>query len=399
MLGGLLLFVAGLAITAPEVQVSTLDGAMTSGKVQRINSHEIVVKTQRGDQTLPVSTVLSVTAAKRPQASPADAKPAVWIELVDGSKLTASSIASSAGTTTISDASGQQFELSTESITRVRFSPPDDPKYAWNSEAESQIAGDLLVARTKDGVDFLEGVLGAVTPEAVEFKFQGETLHVKRAKVEGLVYFHKAGDKLPAAKCVVEDGHGWRVMAKSVSLADGRLEIAAVSGPSFILPWEAITRLDFSAGKVVYLSDLEPESVRWTDYYDFAGAAPAVGQFYAPRRDEGREHGPMRLGGKSYPKGLALTSRTSIEYRLPAGLKKFKATVGIDDAVKQNGSVRLEISADRKSLLDQTISGSEPPIEVDLDIAGSKRLSILVDYGDNASAGDYLNLADARMLK
>src|SRR5262249_26979954 len=304
-----------------------------------IASDQIVVKTPRGDESVPLASVLSVSPQKHPIANPAAASPSAWIELVDGSKLAVSSFASSGATGTVVDEAGAQIELPTSTIARVRFSAPDDPKSAWPAEAMSQVAGDLLVVRTKDGVDFLEGVLGAVTPETVEFKFQGETLHVRRAKVEGLVYFHKAGDKLPEAKCVVEDGRGWRVFAKSVSLDGGRLEIAAASGPSLVRPWDAITRLDFSAGKVVYLSDLEPDSVRWTDYYDLAAAAPAVAQFYAPRRDEGREHGPMRLGGKSYPKGLALTSRTSIEYRLPAGLKKFKATIGIDDAVRRNGSV------------------------------------------------------------
>ena len=142
-----------------------------------------------------------------------------------------------------------QFDVPTATITRVRFSSPDDPKSAWPAEAISQVAGDLLVARTKEGVDFLEGVLGAVTPETVEFKFQGETLHVKRAKVDGLVYFHKAGDKLPAAKCVVEGGHGWRLLAKSVALTDGQLEVAAVSGPTFIRPWDSIGAWTFRRAK------------------------------------------------------------------------------------------------------------------------------------------------------
>ena len=399
MLGGLLIFVAGLAVSASEVQVSTLDGATIAGKIQQITSDQIVVKTPRGEEPLPLATVLSVSTQKSPIANPAAVAPTAWIELVDGSKLAVSSFAASGATATAADESGEQFDLPTSTIARVRFSSPDDPKSAWPAEAISQVAGDLLVARTKEGVDFLEGVLGAVTPDTVEFKFQGESLHVKRAKVDGLVYFHKAADKLPAAKCVVEGGHGWRLMAKSVALSEGQLQIATAGGPTFIRPWDSITRLDFSAGKVVYLSDLEPESVRWTDYYDLGSAAPAVAQFYAPRRDEGREHSPIRVGGKIYAKGLALTSRTSIDYRLPAGLKTLKAIAGIDDGVRQNGSVRLEISADRKTLFEGTISGKEPPAELDLDIAGAKRLSILVDYGDNASAGDYLNLGDARMLK
>lgn len=399
MLAGLLILVAGLAVSASEVQVSTLDGATISGKIQQIAADQIVVQTPRGEESLQLANVLSLSPQKRPLANPAAAAATAWIELVDGSKLTVSSFTSSGVTVTVADESGAQFDLPASTIARVRFSSPDDPKSAWPAEAISQVAGDLLVARTKEGVDFLEGVLGAVAPETVEFKFQGETLHVKRAKVDGLVYFHKAGDKPAAAKCVVEGSHGLRLMAKSVALTDGQLEIAALSGPTFIRPWDSITRLDFSAGKVVYLSDLEPESVRWTDYYDLGSAAPAIAQFYAPRRDEGREHGPIRLAGKTYAKGLALASRTSIEYRLPAGLRTLKAIAGIDDAVRKNGSVRLEISADRRSLFEGDISGKEPPVEVDLDIAGAKRLSILVDYGDNASAGDYLNLGDARMLK
>src|SRR5262249_34358188 len=157
---------------------------------------------------------------------PAATAPTAWIELVDGSKFAVSNFASSGATATVADESGEQFDLPTSTIARVRFSSPDDPKSAWPAEAISQVAGDLLVARTKEGVDFLEGVLGAATPDTVEFKFQGETLHVKRAKVDGLIYFHKAGDKLAAAKCVVEGGHGWRLLAKSVSLTDGQLEIA-----------------------------------------------------------------------------------------------------------------------------------------------------------------------------
>src|SRR5262245_53929739 len=45
LLGGLLLFVAGLAVAAPDVQISTLDGEPITGKVQQITTDQIVVKT------------------------------------------------------------------------------------------------------------------------------------------------------------------------------------------------------------------------------------------------------------------------------------------------------------------------------------------------------------------
>src|SRR5262249_35126307 len=128
-------------------------------------------------------------------------------------------------------------------------------------------------------------------------------------------------------------------------------------------------------------------------------AVPAMAEFYAPRRDEGREHQPLRLAGKEYNKGLSLYPRTTIEYRVPSGMKKFKAMAGIDEAVRETGNVRLAISADGKTLFDRTIRGRDVSVDLDLDISGAKRLSILVDYGDQFDAGDFLDLAEARMVK
>src|SRR4029077_5685187 len=119
--------------------------------------------------------------------------------------------------------------------------------------------------------------------------------------------------------------------------ADGKLEVTTLAGPKFIRPIDTISRLDFSAGKLVYLSDLEPESVKWTPYLDFGDAAPALAKYYAPRRDEGREHQPLRVNGHSFSKDVSRASRTTVVYRLPPGIKKFKALAGIDDSVRDGG--------------------------------------------------------------
>ena len=80
----------------------------------------------------------------------------------------------------------------------------------------------------------------------------------------------------------------------------------------------------------------------------------------------GLDHQPLRLAGQTFSKGLALASRTEITYRLPAGVKRFKATAGIDDSVRDVGRVRLEISLDGKKMYDQPITGKQPPVDLDL---------------------------------
>ena len=58
-------------------------------------------------------------------------------------------------------------------------------------------AADLLVVRAKTGVDFMEGVIGDVTPERVEFKIEDETVPAQRAKIDGLIFFHKTAEDFP----------------------------------------------------------------------------------------------------------------------------------------------------------------------------------------------------------
>jgi hypothetical protein len=86
-------------------------------------------------------------------------------------------------------------------------------------------------------------------------------------------------------------------------------------------------------------------------------------------------------------------------YRLPAGFRRLSAIAGIDPATSASGNVRLQVYGDDRALLEADIAGNEPPRTIDLDIAGVKRLKLVVDYGQNLDTGDWLNLCDARIIK
>jgi catechol 2,3-dioxygenase-like lactoylglutathione lyase family enzyme len=78
---------------------------------------------------------------------------------------------------------------------------------------------------------------------------------------------------------------------------------------------------------------------------------------------------------------------------------KFKALAGIDEAVQTAGHVVLKISADGKQLFSAPVAGTAAAVQLDLDVAGARKLQILVDYGEELDTGDYLNLVDARIVK
>jgi hypothetical protein len=164
-------------------------------------------------------------------------------------------------------------------------------------------------------------------------------------------------------------------------------------------PLASIAKIDYSEGKVLYLSDLKPESSEWTPYLGKRSDLPSRATYFGPRSDQGLRSGPMEVEGKVYAKGLALHSRTTLVYRLPGRFHRFKALAGIDDHVRPQGNVRLIIRGDDQMLKEITIAGNQASEAIDLDLNGVRRLTILVDFGEDADVADHLDLCEARILK
>jgi hypothetical protein len=154
-----------------------------------------------------------------------------------------------------------------------------------------------------------------------------------------------------------------------------------------------VAALDFSSGKIRYLSQLEPRDVKYVPFFDIV---------YEYRRDKSLDGAPLALAGKVYSHGLALHSKTTLRYRLAGEYTKFQAIAGIDDEVRRNGdySVRLVITGDNKPLFDAEVKTRDAPRPLDLDVSGVRDLEILVDFGsDMLDICDHLDLADAKLVK
>jgi hypothetical protein len=63
------------------------------------------------------------------------------------------------------------------------------------------------------------------------------------------------------------------------------------------------------------------------------------------------------------------------------------------------GHVRLIVRGDGRILFDAALSGRDPPQPLQINIEGVRRLTILVDYGEDLDVADHLDLANARISK
>jgi len=387
-----------LLSAGPAVEVHTLDGRTVAGELTGLDAAELTIATAEGETKLPVEALLWVSPKDPPK--PPEQPPAVRIEVVDGSSLAAAEYAVADGDAKVKLADGLQLGLPVARVANVRFGEQTSAlAEQWSRLLATGASNDLLVVGRDDALDYHKGIVRQVTEEQVHFEFEGDVLPVKRTKVYGLIYYRPPAGALPEAVCGIVDASDSCWQVRTLSLSD-QLHWETPAGLSVARPPASIRKIDFSRGKILYLTDLEPERLDFTPFFGTAKELPVIAQFFGPRANKSLSGGPLKLGQKVYENGLALHSRTEITYRLPGRFSRLKATAGIDEAVRPHGHVRLVVRADENVLLEQTLTGEdEQPLAIDLDLTGARRLSILVDFGDKTDIADHLDLCEARIIK
>ena len=157
-------------------------------------------------------------------------------------------------------------------------------------------------------------------------------------------------------------------------------------------PLPQLARLDFSKGKLTFLSDLEPvkknrDQRTWveTDHY---------------RRDKNLDGGRLQIGKDVYAKGLALHAYTELVYEIGGEYKDFKAKLGMDEQVGGDGAVKVVIEGDNKELLTALVSRkTKDAIPVAVNIRNVKQLKIIVSSTGLFDLGAHVDIVDAKVSK
>ena len=404
-----------LLLVAPEspAEVHTLGGDVVRGKLVELNERQVVVLAAGKQLTVPAADLQQIRLADvAPPAKP----PAAWIELADGSELLAAECAVKAGECRIVLGDGSKLKFPARALRSIRLQDQTPGLAAeWARIRARQAASDLAVLRKKDRLDFVEGVLKEIDNQAAVFRMDGEDVRISRIKLEGLIFFPSKQDRPPAATAVIVGRDGSRFQAARFVLAEGQIKLSTPSGVQLTRPLASLAHFDFATGKVVYLSDLEPQLAQWSPYFPAGKLSDPLGRLFRPRRNQALLYGEtagddgalmLRFPGenglpniRSFAKGLALHSRSRIEYELPENFRQFTAIAGIDARLGQQGNVRLLIEGDGQELFAANITGQDPPRPISVDLKGVKRLVLTVDFGEQLDVGDYLNLCDARLVR
>lgn len=376
-----------LAVT-PEVEVTSLSGTSVSGNLQSLSQSTIELREKQGAKAYPLSETLSIRFPKNRHQRSLEIP--YQVRLTDGSNFPIQSIQSNERQIKVSGDQPGTLILPANQVSSIRFGTLNSNiSAAWEKLLNSKNNKDFLVVQKENVLDFIDGVVGSITDEKIQFFVGEDEVAVDRKRVFGIVYFRQPVENSPPF-CSIRLSGGGLLNASAISFSGSDVLASLQGGTRAKLDPQSIANLDFSQGKVRYLSDLEPRNIEYTPFFDTV---------WKYRKDRHRDGGPLRVDGKEYSRGLYIHSKTLIQYRLKDQYRNFRAIMGIDDSVPGIGFVFVEIKGDGRTLYSGNVRSADPPVNLNLDVRGVRDLEILVDFGDNLEICDHLDLCEARLIK
>jgi hypothetical protein len=372
----------------PVVDVTPLTGDVVQGTLHSLSDDSLVLRIENEEKTFDLQNVLTVKMAGREEKVDTQ-PPGQAVTLTDGSRI-------HADTTTYD---GREFQLNSnlwgelsgdaQTLHHIRFAEEDPATMAkWNDILARDSKQDLLVIRKEESIDFIEGIIGKIDEKAVYFVLDGEEIPVDLAKVFGVVLKRTIEPVKTIGQLLMTNKD--RLSLSRLSLAETMLGATTATGLKLAGSVDQVEMIDFRQGRLVYLSELEPRTYEYTPFFD---------EQWHMRRDENFDQRQIRLGSKTFARGLCIHSKTFVRYRMAGEYRRFQAVMGIEQLVGKNGNVHVVIRADNDVLFEGDVDGEDDPIPLDFEVSGKRDLEILVDFGSGTAIYDHLALADARLVK
>lgn len=379
------------ALAAEQAKLRTLNGKVVEGELIGVSEKKIDFRGKDGPVSMPFIEILDVDLGHAPAAN--GGSKYIDVALNDGSVLHCSQVVIKKNEIELKLAIGQEVKLPLASIAWM-LNEAQDPavREEWQKLLAKQGNHDLLAVKKGATVNALDGTLlqGDEKGEKIDFERNGKTYPLSLSGIHGMSFFRR-NESVDDPLCKVSDTGKNLLFARSITSNGANYTVTTMTGAKIEYTKQMLARLDFSKGKLTFLSDLEPikvqesSSLEGIDHY---------------RRDKNLDGGPIKVKGVAYSKGLALHAYTELVYDIGGNYKDFKAVLGVDDQVGGDSRVFVVIEGDDRELKSVEVSRKDKkPIDLAVNVKNVKQLKIIVRSANILDLGDHVDLADAKVSK
>jgi len=388
-----------------DTSLTLLSGAIEPADLVRVSATEVVVKKDDKEKRFDTAGILYVDFGG--DVLPLPATPHIEVRLVDGSHLRCNAAAIRGREIELHLFNGLSFKCPLDVVRHVLCEAQDESNRAeFKQLLARNTAQDILRLASRDGatINTFEGVIGEADAkgETLKFKTEDTTASINMNRVRGLIFSRRASERTSNAACKLIDRCQNTLVLARVDSQGEEFTIGLTSGVELKVPRSLISRLDFSMGKLAFLSDLEPvlREFRFGVKEDLVKDLPEKygrdATLFTSKNGTSRQ---IRIGQRGFSKGLNIHSPTILEFDV-SGYNWFRCILGMDDGVTRPGRAGVRIEGDGKELFGAQVTGGDKPREIELNISGVKRLKLAVDRGDDDDElGDHISFGDARITK
>jgi hypothetical protein len=288
--------------------------------------------------------------------------------------------------------------LPLESVPAILFHPPSD------RHRRDQLIRRVLSLRGEgdrlllDNGDELPGTIAALHDDVLSLETAAGKLEIELPRIAAVVFNPGLLRPELAAGLRMSVGlrDGSRLAAVRLEADADKARITLAGGKSVETDTDSIVALQPLGGRAVYLSDLKADSYKHIPFLQIPWPYEA---------DRNVRGDLLRASGKLFQKGLGMHSASRLTYHLDREYDRLEAQLAIDDATAGFGSVVFRIFVDdddghwQPRYTSPVIRGGDPPLPISIELGGSKRISLLVEFADRGDEMDDADWLDARLVR
>jgi hypothetical protein len=158
-------------------------------------------------------------------------------------------------------------------------------------------------------------------------------------------------------------------------------------------------------GQFVYLSDVEPAKVK----QHFPPEYTYEVDIWGYKKDTNVTGGKLRLGGRTYEKGLGVHSYCELSFKLDGRYSEFRSTIGLDDSTRYLGepgfgAVVFQVYVDGKPAKEHPTGivkrKGDKPTQIKINVTGKKSLTLIAGFDPTSlHVLGRANWADAHLIR
>jgi len=376
-------FLAMLLALAINVRVTTVDGTSIDASLVGIVETGYEIDVDQKTRVIPFQDALSIIRADASPGFP----PGMQAQLIGGSRIAITGVTMDETDVKFMIRDQSPIAIPVKQVRWIRLrqsSATLDPQWLGTIE-KPNVADILVVRRSADSLDEVEGIAKSITEKNVVVDLDGETLSAPIEKLEGIVFANVMSDA-DEGKLLVEDINGSKWRAKAILPGDnGEVRIELYGGISVSFPISQVKKIE-ATDAVQFLASETPAEGSYQAVSKIGLDATVATQWFGAQSVDDRD--------------IIMHADSDIQYRLDDRYTTLQGSVSVDPEVVAGGRCELKIWMDDNVAWQQSFDVDALDTKgFELPIGSAKRVRFELKSGDDGDMGDTVRIRQPRLIK